>query len=204
MALPKPTSKPDWTVGNPSFGTITIEPSAAKKLTGWQADEKPPHEFFNWLFFNVGTEWIDYLESITDEIAPTGELYDAYVGTSGTHADLNAAILAVSDDARIFVIDALAVTSTQIISKDGLAIHFKDNAAVYSKGTAGTALQITADRVKIIGGRFTGFNGGGEEAIEITAAASNTLITQCSFFDNTTNVQDDGTNSTFVANVEEV
>jgi len=55
--MAKPVSKPDWTVGNPDFGTVTVEPSAAKKETGWLVDERIPREFLNWLFFNI-TDWI--------------------------------------------------------------------------------------------------------------------------------------------------
>lgn len=64
--LPKPTSKPDWTEGNPSFATITQEPSAGKKLTGWNIDERPAREYMNWLFY-ILDQWVKYLESVTDE-----------------------------------------------------------------------------------------------------------------------------------------
>ncbi len=52
MAI-KPTSKSDWTLGNPDFATVTVEPTAQKKEDGWFPDERPPREFMNY-FFNIG------------------------------------------------------------------------------------------------------------------------------------------------------
>ena len=63
MALPKPTTNIDWTDG---AAAKQVEPSAAKKLLGLFALERPPFEFMNFLFFNTD-EWIKYLESVTDE-----------------------------------------------------------------------------------------------------------------------------------------
>lgn len=46
----------DWT------GT-TIEPTTAKKLAGWLAGEKPPHQYMNWLFNEQDSwnKWLDFL-----------------------------------------------------------------------------------------------------------------------------------------------
>lgn len=63
----KPSSKPEWTVGNPNFGTVTIEPTGGKKITGWTPGEAPPIQYMNWLFYNTD-QWIDYFEGITDGI----------------------------------------------------------------------------------------------------------------------------------------
>ena len=57
----KPTSKPQWTVGNPDIATVSIEPGGPKKVTGWLAGEKPPFQWMNWLFYNISL-WISYLE----------------------------------------------------------------------------------------------------------------------------------------------
>ena len=85
--MAKPTSKPDWTVGNPSFGTVTVEPSAGKKQNGWDVGERPPRQFMNWLFFNID-EWIDYLETTTDALISLQGIYDAVVGVGGDFATL--------------------------------------------------------------------------------------------------------------------
>ena len=87
--MAKPTSKPNWTLGNPSFGTVTIEPSAGKKQTGWTAGERPPHQTMNWLFYNIGTEWIDYLEGVTDALLNLQGIFDAVVGTGGDFTTLS-------------------------------------------------------------------------------------------------------------------
>lgn len=57
--MAKPTSKPDWTVGNPSFGTTTVEPSAPKKVSGFTLNERPTRQLLNWLFYNLH-KWIEY------------------------------------------------------------------------------------------------------------------------------------------------
>ena len=61
----KPSSHNDWTVSNPSFGLVTIEPTTGKKTTGWTPGEAPAIQFMNWLFFNTD-QWIKYFESMTD------------------------------------------------------------------------------------------------------------------------------------------
>ena len=66
MPLPKPTTRPNWTYGNPNFGVVTQEPSSGKKLNGWDAGERPPREFVNWVFW-ILSQWLDYFESVTDE-----------------------------------------------------------------------------------------------------------------------------------------
>jgi len=65
--MAKPNSHLDWTVGNPNFGTVTVEPTTGKKVTGWTPGEAPPPEFFNWLFFNAD-QWDKYFEATTDAI----------------------------------------------------------------------------------------------------------------------------------------
>ena len=131
--MAKPTSKPEWTVGNPSFGTVTIEPSAGKKQTGWTAGERPPFQFMNWLFWIIN-DWIDYFETTTDSLIVQLGIYDAQVGTGGTHATL--ADL-VADAAWIAgTIKNVIVTSDQALSapitldKDDVNLEFKPGVAV--------------------------------------------------------------------------
>lgn len=61
--MAKPTSKPDWTVGNGSFATVTVEPSAPEKVSGWAVNQRPPRQFMNWLFYNIDL-WIKYFNTI--------------------------------------------------------------------------------------------------------------------------------------------
>lgn len=57
MAVSKPTKYPEWADGG-SAGIV--EPSGAKKLLGWVV-EKPPYQFFNWLF-NLLYQWIEWID----------------------------------------------------------------------------------------------------------------------------------------------
>lgn len=63
-----PSTNLDWTLGNPNFGTITVEPTSGKKQTGWTPGEPPPSEYMNWLFYNTD-QWIKYLKSAADSQA---------------------------------------------------------------------------------------------------------------------------------------
>lgn len=56
MAVAKPSVYPEWASG----GSGITEPSSPKKLLGWIV-EKPPYQFFNWLFSTIynWVRWID-------------------------------------------------------------------------------------------------------------------------------------------------
>jgi len=59
MAEPtKPTKDIHWAT---SGSADKVEPGGAKKDLGWVADEKPPHNFFNW-FWNAWYLWIDWFD----------------------------------------------------------------------------------------------------------------------------------------------
>jgi hypothetical protein len=206
MALPKPTSKLDWKEGTPNFGDVTIEPSSGKKLAGWASNERPPFQFMNWLFWIVH-EWVNYFESVIDEgVSGAGLVYKAYVGgVSGTsHATLADALadVAVTAGDRIFVVSSESINSTIQITKNNIEIHFKSG-VTFSKGSASTGLQISADGVKIVGGRFTGFNGGGDEAILIDAGSDYTMLRDMRFANNTTDVDDLASTSSLSGNITE-
>lgn len=203
--MAKPTSKPEWTVGNPDFATITVEPSAAKKEQGWLPDERPPREFMNWLFNNLG-EWVDYLEEVTDSAGAQSVIYDAFVGASGTHADINALMAdpAVATFKNILVISTLAVDATQVINQDGMNFEFKPTAGITKNGPTGAALglQIDSNRVRIINGRFIGFNVVGEKAMQVNG--DNNLVSGNMFNDNDTSLEDLGNNNSLIGNIVEV
>jgi hypothetical protein len=203
--MAKPTSKPEWTVGNPDFATVTVEPSAAKKQSGWLPDERPPREFMNWLFNNMG-EWIDYFETEIDGFSGQSVIYDAFVGAGGTHADINA-LMADPDIAtkkNILIISTLAVDSPQVINQDGMNFSFKANAGIIKNGPTGSVigLQIDADRVRILNGRFLSFNVAADKAIQVNG--NNCLIQGNMFLDNDSEIEDLGNNNSLIANIEEV
>lgn len=204
--MAKPTSKPEWTVGNPDFATVTQEPSAAKKEAGWLPDERPPREFMNWLFNNMG-DWIDYFEEQIDGFSGQSVIYDAFVGAGGTHADINA-LMADADIATIknvLIISTLAIDNTQVINQAGMNFTFKANAGITKNGPTGAdiGLQIDADRVRILNGRFIGFNDVGvDKAMQINA--NNCLIFGNMFNDNDTAIENLGNNNELTSNIEEV
>lgn len=203
--MAKPTTTIDWTEGNPDQATISVEPSAAKKETGWLVDERPPREFMNWLFQNID-EWIKYFDETIDTFATQSIIFDATVGPGGSHADLNA-LMADPDIANlknVLVVGALAVDDIQIINVDGINITFKPKASITKNGPTGAAkgLQIDSNRVRILNGRFIGFNDAGEKGIEVNG--NNCLIQGNFFNDNTISLEDNGNNNALYANIEEV
>lgn len=204
--MAKPTSKPEWTVGNPDFATITVEPSAAKKEAGWLPDERPPREFMNWLFNNMG-EWIDYFEAEIDSFSGQSVIYDAFVGAGGTHADINAlmADAGIANIKNVLIISTLAVDNTQVINQAGMNFTFKANAGITKNGPTGAdiGLQIDADRVRILNGRFIGFNDVGvDKAMQVNG--NNCLIFGNMFNDNDTAIENTGNNNELTSNIEEV
>lgn len=204
--MAEPTEFLDWTVGNPDFGTITVEPSAGKKQAGWFPDERPPRETWNWTIW-ITDQWIKYFKTQVDLFANQSIIYDAFVGAGGTHVDINALMAdpGIANLKNILVVEAIAVDDPQVIDQDGMTFDFKADAGFTKNGPTGSilGLQITGDRVRINNGRFVGFNLGGEIAIEITG--SNNLIQGCMFNDNTVEIDNSaGTNTVLNANIVEV
>lgn len=202
MALPKPASHINWTDGAPAK---VQEPTAGKKLLGWAFKERPPFEFMNWLFFRLD-EWAKYFESVTDELSVQKQEYDAIIGIGGTHADFNAlmADVGVALLKNILVTTPLTLTSNQILNQNDMIFTFKPQAVITKAVGCTIGLQVTALRVKIKGGRFVGFNVAGDKAIQLTNTAKNCLVTQASFIDCVTEIDDLGTNNSLSANISEV
>ena len=203
--MAKPSSKPAWTVGNPSFGTVTVEPSAGKKQNGWDIAERPARQFMNWLFFNIG-EWIDYFETTTDDLIQLQGFYDAVVGPGGfaTLADLvtDADYLA-GNIKNILITSDQAVSAPITISQDDLNFTFKPGVAIIKGVGAAQGLIIDADRVRINQGRFANFSDPSDIAIQILGTANYTIVSQCYFVNNDTTIEDNGVKSSLSQNIEE-
>ena len=200
--MAKPSSKPDWTVGNPSFGTVTIEPSAGKKQTGWAAEERPAYEYMNWLFYNLD-EWIDYFETETDALIAGNLDYDVIVGAAAgaTHATLAAAVAdgTLATGVKVLILDSVGSLGTTIqLTKNQWEIHFKPG-VTYTDGGAGTGIQISADNCKIIGGRFTGFT----TAFTIDAGSDYNMLRDMWFSGNTTEINDLASTSSIAGTITE-
>jgi hypothetical protein len=184
-----------WTDG--AVSKIT-DPGASKKLLGWEANERPPFDFFNWILF-VLNEWQLYFEEVTDAF-PTNE-FDAIVAASGgTHTTLAAATAAAVSGWKILVIDAEpTVVTTANITVDDVEVEFKPGAH-FTDGGATTAISITGDRCRIRGGRFLSFTA---QAIEIQAAASFTMTRDNRFNGNTIDINDSGTLTSSIGDISE-
>lgn len=198
--MAKPTRKPNWTYTN---APARAEPTNQKKVDGWGADERPPFQFFNWLFYNI-SEWIDYLDVTT---TAQNQEYDAIVGDVGTdpaatHSTLVAALAAVNPKSKILVKLDYVVPAVIQIAKNDVHIVFRPG-ITYSKGAATSALQISADRVMIEGGRFTGFNSGGDSGILIDSGADYANIFRNYFYDNTDDVVDNSGSADMLMNHNE-
>jgi len=205
----KPSSKPNWTLGNASFGTVTVEPSTGKKLAGWDAGERPPHQTFNWLFYNIGTEWLDYFEEVTDGLVNLQGIFDAVVGTGGDFATLDdlvadAGYLAGSIK-NILVTSDQTVSSPITISQNDVNMEFKPGVEILKGIGANRALIIDAERVRITKGRFANFIDGGDVAIEVAASAKYVMIMENFFFNNTAGILDSGGTAVLLSNnIEEI
>lgn len=202
MAI-KPSTKPDWMLGY--TGPRVVEPTLGKKQLGWAVDERPPSEFFNFLFQST-SEWIEYLDQISLAIDAFNAIYQAIVGTGplATHATLNEAMADsnVGPNARILVISDLTLSVTQQITKNGCQIEFMPGVTIF-RGVAPIGLQITATRVKVVGARFAQFNTMGDVALKIDPGQLYNRVIDCNFNDCDTEVLDDGVSTVQYGNITE-
>lgn len=207
---PKPTDRPQWTATNPDQRVV---PTPAFREVGWNANERPPAEFMNWLFFNIGVEWLDYFDTslslLEGSLAGNIGQFDGVIGVEGTDAtipDFIARVRAINadiEDQRVFVIDPQTITSTQLLDMAGLEVVFHPRAIIAQAATLQVGLRIDAPRVKIINGRFIGFNLVGGSAIDLTSNAINARIDGALFSENTENIT--GTmNDTIISNTSEI
>jgi hypothetical protein len=71
----------------PQWDNVGTEPSGAKKTAGWLPSEKPPAEWFNWLF-NRNYKCIDELRTVVDALSTASLAANVVVsGTSATGND---------------------------------------------------------------------------------------------------------------------
>lgn len=203
--LPRPSSTNDWTVGNPNFGTVTVEPTSGKKETGWTPGEPPPNQIMNWLFYNAD-QWIKYLDSASTALQALAQPYAAIVGTGpgATHATLEAALadVAVPSGSEILIISSETVNVSKQVTKNEITVRFKPG-ITYSKGSVATCLQVTANGFKVYGGRFAGFSTVGNKAIQIDSGSLYTMVRDVRFASCDTEVNDQGTDTSILGTITE-
>lgn len=211
MALSKPTTKTDWTLGEPAK---VVEPSAGKKLLGWVALERPPFEFMNFLFFNTD-EWVKYLESITDE---TVNARQVIVNAAGNGQFLT--LQAAHDDAdtvpgtKILITSDLSITATVNISKNDIEIEFRPGFRLLKGGGApatnftGMQIQATADRFRGTHLAFAKagsvFNGASDKALEIVVGVEDAFLFNTIFGPGNTQDLDNQGTDTVITNSQNV
>jgi hypothetical protein len=199
--MAKPTEYLDWTDGDAAKVT---EPPTGKKLLGWTSAEKPPAQWFNWLFY-IADQWIKYFDGEIDKVLASGLVYDAIIGVGGTHNTIPD-LMADSDillKKNILVISPFTLTSTVLIDQNDMKFTFTPKATI-AKGSIGLGIHIISERITLEGCRFLNFSGGGEEALKLSSASKYCIIKECRFLNNDTAINDEGTGNNLTANIEEI
>lgn len=188
----KPSLIPTWTDGD--AGKLEA-PTTPKQTLGWVV-EKPNHKIFNWLSYYIGL-WLQYLDQEVEAVKVVQGIWDAVIDAGGTHSDINEvmadpAIQGLGRPPRIFHKGPYTATTKQVVDIEGTEIVFGPGGE-FAKGAAlVVGLELDAPRVKINGGRFLNFNETGGAAIALTSNSDKCLITNNSFNNVTTDVDDSG------------
>jgi hypothetical protein len=203
MSFSRPTEYPQWTVGNPG---VQVEPTSGQKFGGFVPNQRPPSTWVNWLLGNI-SDWINWLDQQT-QLNNSQNAYDAVIGTNGTHATINALMSDTNYPSgvgfRVLVTTPQTLTSTQVINKTDFEFDFKSS-AIYSKGLTTTpGISIQAQRTRLKGGRFTSWSGGSDVAIQIESGIKNCFVQNTSHNNNTTDVNDLGSNNVVSDNIAEL
>lgn len=146
--------------------------------------------------------------SITDSRPKFGiDGYDAICGSSAycTHATL-ADVLADSNvgvGSRVRVDTSETISTPVALSKNNMQIDFKPGVTFSKGGSATEALTISADGVRINGGRFSGFSGGGDRGIKVNSGGDYAFLLGQRFASCTIDVQEDSGTAVVLANVNE-
>jgi hypothetical protein len=124
--------------------------------------------------------------------------YDAVVGNTSTpgvtHANLKAALDASSAGWKILVTANENIDDIPVVSNNNIEIVFK-RGVTFTKGLAGTGLQISGDDCKVVNARMKDFISVGNEGILIDATAARTCIIDSRFNNCADNIIDSGTDT---------
>jgi hypothetical protein len=135
------------------------------------------------------------------------EGYDAVVGTSAhcTHSSLAEAVAdaAILSGMRIKIENNETISTAVDITKTNLILDFLGGVTFTKGGSATEALKLNAAGIRVNGGRFSGFSGGGDRGIRVMSGANYAILLGQRFNSCTLDVQDDAGNATILANVIE-
>lgn len=186
--MEKPSEYIDWMPNNSvddEEPRKIIEPSSEKKLAGWQKNERPPNQQFNWFWQRVGN-WLRFFDKSTKQ-------YDATVGSTPdcTHTALGLALEDVGVDSTILMRNGEVLGAGITISKPGVRIYAMPGVTLHRNDPDdGIEDAITCEvaGVEIHGLRFNGFGTG----IKLVDGADYCRIMNCNFYDCDTEVDDSG------------
>jgi len=106
---------------------------------------------------------------------------------------------------RVLVTTVQVPILKQVVDQPDMFFEFKPQATFTDGNDLVTGIEIDAERVTLMHGRFSGFNNlAGDEAIRLTANAKNCLIFGVRFFGNNVNINDLGVGNVIVNNIVEV
>jgi hypothetical protein len=135
------------------------------------------------------------------------EGYDAIVG-SGSHCTHSSLAEAIADAAilsgmKIKIENNETISTPVDITKTNLILDFLGGVTLTKGGAATEALKLNAAGIRVNGGRFSGFSGGGDRGIRVMSGANYAILIGQRFASCTVDVQDDAGNATVLANVTE-
>lgn len=132
---PKPTDKPQWV----STGNDIIEPTGSKQTSGWEADEKPPYQFFNW-FWNVVTR-------ITNYIFGRADLWNIIIDTDSEEGDYDTLVDYIADAPaagdRVLIRQSQTIAATLVIPSD-ITLGFFHGAELLCSTALVSVLELSA------------------------------------------------------------
>jgi hypothetical protein len=80
MKMARPDELPRWADG---VDALITEPSEGKKTIGWDAGERPPAQFFNWLLNRI-YQWLVYADQVIPPIGSIIFWHKSLTGIPGT------------------------------------------------------------------------------------------------------------------------
>jgi hypothetical protein len=187
----RPVAYPIWTQGNTP---ARQQPTNGEQFSGFPPNFRPPSGWHNWLF-GIMSDWIAWLDYITQTSLIPNTYFDASVGTNGTFPDINTLMASgnISQIYNVLVTTAQTLTTTQVISESDIEFTFKPSAQYAQGASLAKGLSITVPRVTIRGGRFISWPGA--TAIQLETGAKNCLLDNIRFNTVGTPVNDLGQNN---------